>query len=155
MNSVPSWADDPVITRTADPDWADPPAQAPDKYRQAAEANLASNPMQQSQTSGFGGYAQRGGMGMVPWSDELRAAATVPAEMIRQGTFNPVEAYRYGKARENLAAEKVRENTAGAGGMAVEVAGSLATAGGVLGGGSRAGAAAIPFTKAKIPAPSS
>jgi hypothetical protein len=108
-----------------------------DKYRKAARADLA-----RPQPWGARGYTQRVGMG-IPWSDEIMAAAFTPVEMARQGTINPAEGYRYAKARENLAGEQTRENTAGVGGIAAEVAGGLATGAGVLGGGTRLGAATI------------
>jgi hypothetical protein len=109
----------------------------PDKYRAAAEADLA-RPM----PYGVQGYTQRIGMG-IPWSDEIMAAALTPIEMARQGTINPAEAYRYAKARENLSNERTRENTAGVGGTLAEIGGGLATGAGVLGTGTRAAAVTI------------
>src|SRR4051812_21433696 len=34
-------------------------------------------------------------------ADEILAGAMTPLEMIRRGTFNPAEGYRYAKARED------------------------------------------------------
>src|SRR6187455_775952 len=80
-----------------------------DKYRKAAEEDLA-----RPQPIGMGGYTQRAGMG-IPWSDEILAGALTPFEMARRGTIDPREGYAYAKARENLANERVRANTAGVG----------------------------------------
>jgi hypothetical protein len=136
MTSAPSWADAPVIAQATDPGWADPPAAPADKYRAAAEADLA-RPM----PYGVQGYTQRAGMG-IPWSDEIMAAGLAPIEAIRRGV-NPVEGYRYAKARENLSNERTRENTAGVGGVLAEIGGGLATGAGVLGSGTRAAAVTI------------
>src|SRR5881394_2893423 len=159
MADTPSWADDVVVTPTAPsgPAWADPaiattsPAAPLDKYQQAAieERNRlvkAGAPLPE-------GYTARAGMGAgLGWSDEILAGATAPLEMMKRGIIDPVEAYRYTKARENLAAQKTRENTAGGLGAAAEMLGGLSTGAGVLGAGTRATAAAIPFTRATVPA---
>jgi hypothetical protein len=79
----------------------------------------------------------------IPWSDEIMAAALTPIEMARRGTIDPREGYAYAKARENLAGERTRANTAGVGGTLAEVSGGLATGAGVLGSGTRLGAATI------------
>jgi hypothetical protein len=63
--------------------------------------------------------------------------------MIRRGTTDPAEAYRYAKTRENLQNEQTRANTPGALGVGAEVAGALATGAGVHGAGTRYGAAKI------------
>ena len=117
-----------------------------DKYRQAAEADLA-----RPQPWATQGYTQRAGMG-IPWSDEIAAAGMTPFEMIRRGTIDPREGYAYAKAREDLSNERTRENTAGVGGVLAEVSGGLGTASSVLGSGTRLGAARIPFTGKAIPA---
>ena len=90
---------------------------------------------------GMEGYTQRLGMG-IPWSDEIMAGMLTPIEMARQGV-GPAEAYRYAKERENAAGARTRANTEGVGGVAAEVAGSLATGAGLLGSGTRLGAASI------------
>jgi hypothetical protein len=108
-----------------------------DKYTKAAQTDLA-RPM----PYGMRGYTGRVGMG-IPWSDEIMAAAMTPIEMVRQGTTDPAEAYRYAKTRENLLNEQTRANTPGALGIGAEVAGGLATGAGVLGSGPRAAAATI------------
>jgi len=139
MTDAPSWADPPVAATATAPAWADPPVAPtapPDKYRIAAEADLA-----RPQPWGTQGYTQRAGMG-IPWSDEIMAAALAPIEAVRRGV-NPVEGYRYAKARENLSNERTRENTAGVGGTLAEIGGGLATGAGVLGSGTRAAAVTI------------
>ena len=108
-----------------------------DKYKKAAKKDLA-----RPQPWGTRGYTQRVGMG-IPWSDEIMAGLLTPIEMARRGTLDPREAYAYAKARENLAGEQTRKNTEGVGGIAAEVAGGLATGAGVLGSGTRLGAATI------------
>lgn len=119
------------------------PAAPPlDKYQQAAIVEYDRNPAIQGRTKGISGYTERIRMG-IPWSDEILAGnpLSIGAGMIERGTFNPAEAYRYNKARENLIGEKARENTPG--GAIAEVAGGLATGAGVLGSGTRLGAATI------------
>src|SRR4051812_32975127 len=83
----------------------DAPPAAPDKYQAAAVAERdkllkAGVPLSE-------GYTRRLGMGAgMGWLDEAMAAGSVPFEMIRQGTLNPAEAYRYTIARERLGNEK-------------------------------------------------
>ena len=108
-----------------------------DKYGEAAKADLA-----RPQPYGTRGYTSRVGMG-IPWSDEIMAGMTTPIEMVRRGTTDPAEAYRYAKARENLQNEQTRANTPGVLGVGAEIAGALATGAGVLGSGTRAGAVTI------------
>jgi len=119
---------------------AGPAAPVLDKYQQAAIAEYDRNPA----LKGLTGYTARVGMG-IPWSDELMAGnpLMLAEGMIRHGTFNPAEAYRYNKARENLLGQKTRENTAGLGGALSEATGALATGAGVLGSGTRAAAVTI------------
>ena len=149
MADAPSWADDIVTAPVAPAPWADPVAApvtslfapaasaAPlDKYQQAARDEYARNPALAKLT----GYTGRAGMG-IPWSDEIQAGLLTPFEMLRQGTLNPAEAYRYAKARENLIGAQTRENTAGVGGTLAELSGGLATGAGTLGSGTRAATA--------------
>lgn len=73
----------------------------------------------------------------------ILAGLETPLEMIRQGTFNPAEGYRYAKAREDLIMNKARENT-----------GALGTAAEMLGGGvSGAGLANAGVTAGRMLAP--
>jgi hypothetical protein len=55
-------------------------------------------------------------------ADEILAGAMTPLEMIRRGTLDPREAYKYAKAREDLTLEQQRESS-GMGGTAMEIAG--------------------------------
>ena len=110
---------------------------APDKYQRAAieereRLKAAGVPLQEGYTDRL---ARGAGIG---WADEVSAFGQIPFEMIRRGTINPVEAYRYNKAFQDLKNKKTDENTAGVLGGAVEVLGGLGSAGGVLGGGTRA-----------------
>lgn len=75
------------------------------------------------------------------WGDEIMAGAMTPLEMIRQRTLDPREAYRYGKAYQDLATERARAETTG--NTAAELAGGLVGGAGVLGAGTRYGAAKI------------
>lgn len=94
----------------------------PDKYQQAAIADRdqllkVGAPLSE-------GLTRRVVSGpMLGWLDELSAAGRAPAEMVRHGTFNPLEGYRYGKARENLATQAASENTGLTGDVAEGVSG--------------------------------
>ncbi len=57
-------------------------------------------------------------------ADEAIAGLLTPLEMIRQGTFNPAEAYRHAKAREDLILEDARKDN-GMAGTAAEIAGGV------------------------------
>ncbi len=57
-------------------------------------------------------------------SDEILAAAATPIEMIRRRTFNPVEAYNYAKAQQDLDLEEGRKR-AGVLGTGAEIAGGI------------------------------
>jgi hypothetical protein len=120
------------------------------KYQQAA---IADREALAKAGYGFGGegysgrLAQGAGLG---WADEINAAFGTPIYMARHGTLNPVEGYRYGKAAQDLTAQKIRESTAGPLGTALEIGGGLGTAGGVLAG-TRAATRTIPGTSVAIP----
>lgn len=60
--------------------------------------------------------------------DEIAAAALTPIEMIRQGTWNPAEAYRYAKASEDILQEEAKKAT-GVAGMGAEILGGAAMGG--------------------------
>lgn len=105
----------------------------PDPYRAYAQQLF-----QQIQAKGgdpSAGYAERAFHGATAgFSDELLAGASTPLEMIRQGTWNPAEGYRYSKAQQDLALEEADKkqgilgNVAEGAGMAVPL-GAAANAG--------------------------
>lgn len=102
----------------------------PDIYQQAALADFerqraAGVPVGESN------YARRMLQGMTfNAADEIIAAGLTPIEMIRRGTFNPAEGYRYAKAREDLEMERARK-TEGALGTMAEIAGGGFSGGGL------------------------
>lgn len=57
-------------------------------------------------------------------ADEIMAGLGTPVEMLKHGTFNPAEGYRYAKAREDMALENARKDT-GALGTAAEIGGGI------------------------------
>jgi len=57
-------------------------------------------------------------------ADEMLAGAMTPLEMIKRGTFNPAEGYRYAKAREDYELDEARKE-GGLLGPAAEVAGGV------------------------------
>jgi len=92
-----------------------------DQYRRAAREDL--------QRSGTGsGRLQRQIMQGLTFgaADEIIAGAMTPFEMVRRGTFNPVEGYNYAKAREDLALEQDRSRD-GLLGSVAEVGAGVAT----------------------------
>jgi hypothetical protein len=106
---------------------AAPAAPSLDKYQQAA-INERDALKAQGIDSGAG-YTRRLAQGAsFGLADEAVAAVMTPFEMIKRGTFNPVEGYNYAKARENLILNDARENT-GIGGAIAEGVGGLATGG--------------------------
>lgn len=89
-----------------------------DQYRRAAREDI--------QRSGSGtGRLQRQVMQGLTFgaADEIIAGAMTPFEMVRRGTFNPVEAYNYAKAREDIALEQDRSRDGVLGSVAEGVAG--------------------------------
>jgi hypothetical protein len=68
------------------------------------------------------------------FNDEMTAAALTPIEMIRQRTFNPAEAYRFAKAREDILQEEAKKAT-GVAGMGAEILGGAAMGGRLAQGG--------------------
>ena len=122
-----------------------------DKYQEAArkererilamQGNASVSPLPE-------GYTRRltQGIGM-NWTDEVMAGLMTAPETIKQGVtkgdWNPIEAYKYARARELGSLEASRENT-GIVGSGVEVLGGLATGGrAVVGALPAAGQAAI------------
>jgi hypothetical protein len=71
-------------------------------------------------------------------ADDLMAGAVTPLEMIKRRTWNPAEAYRYAKAREDLMTEDARKET-GILGTAAEVAGGVLSGSGLARAGITAG----------------
>lgn len=61
-------------------------------------------------------------------ADEALAGLSTPFEMIKRGTFNPAEGYRYAKARENLLLDEARKK-GGVLGTAAEIGGGVLTGG--------------------------
>ncbi len=76
-------------------------------------------------------------------ADEVLAGLSTPLEMIKRGTFDPREGYKYAKAREDRIIEDARANT-GVMGTAAEIAGGF---------GSGAGLANAGVTAARFLAP--
>jgi hypothetical protein len=70
--------------------------------------------------------------------DEIKAGIETPLEMYRRGTLNPLEAFNYAKARENLAIDDARRNT-GYAGTAAELVGGAAGGLGLVNSGVTAG----------------
>ncbi len=102
------------------------PTMPEDKYRQAAREDFA-----RQKAAGVPGspdvatLPERALHGATfGFLDELAAGASTPFEMIRRGTLNPAEAYRYNKAREDLRFENAR-NQQGALGTAAEIGGGV------------------------------
>lgn len=72
-------------------------------------------------------------------ADEALAGLNIPVEMIRRSTLNPVEAYNYAKARQDLELESARERGGGLG-TAAEFGGGVVSGGQLF----RAGATLAP-----------
>lgn len=89
-----------------------------DKYRAAAREDI------QRSGSGTGRFQRQVMQGLTfGAADEIIAGAMTPFEMVRRGTINPVEAYNYAKAREDLALEQDRSRDGVIGSVAEGVAG--------------------------------
>lgn len=113
------------------------PAEPPDKYQQAAtedRANLLENGV--NPDAGLARLAVQGAT--FNTADELLAAARTPFEMVKRGTFNPAEGYRYAKAQEDLALEQGRKNE-GLLGTAADIGGGILTGSGLARAGLTAG----------------
>src|SRR5574337_827421 len=99
-----------------------------DKYQQAAQSDYdaaqkagaptVANPLAAKFTNGRM-------LGALP---TVTAAMETPLEMIKRGTWNPVEGYNYAKAAEDLAMKKAGEQS-GWLGTGAEAAGGITTAG--------------------------
>lgn len=57
-------------------------------------------------------------------ADEILAGLQTPLEMVKRGTLDPRDGYKYAKAREDLIMDDARKNT-GVAGTAAEIAGGL------------------------------
>lgn len=113
-----------------------------DKYQQAAI-----DEQKQMKAAGIdtgAGLTRRLAHGATLGADNtILAAATTPLEMLKRGTFNPIEGYNYAKSREDQIMGDARKNT-----------GALGTAAEILGGGvSGAGLASGGLTAARFLAP--
>jgi hypothetical protein len=105
----------------------------PDQYQQAAIDEQASMKAKGIDTGA--GLTRRLAHGATLGADStLLAAATTPLEMIKRGTFNPVEGYNYAKAREDQIMGNARKNT-GIAGTAAEVLGGVVSGAGLASGG--------------------
>lgn len=67
-------------------------------------------------------------------ADDILAAMATPIEMFRRKTLNPVEAFKYAKAWEDIQLEEARKNT-GALGTAAEIGGGVMSGAGLARGG--------------------
>lgn len=104
-------------------------ATKPDKYKDAATEEY--DRLKQAGVPLSDGYTRRLVHGATLGADNtVLAALQTPMEMIRQGTFSPVEGYNYAKAREDLTMEKARQNT-GTLGAATEALGGAVAGGGL------------------------
>jgi hypothetical protein len=108
-------------------------APKPDKYQQAAideQADLKAKGIDPG-----AGLTRRLAHGATLGADNtILAAATTPLEMIKRGTFNPVEGYNYAKAREDQIMGDARKNT-GALGTGAEILGGVTSGAGLAKGG--------------------
>jgi hypothetical protein len=112
-------------------------APPPDKYQQAAIDEQAA--LKAAGGDEGAGFTRRLAHGATLGADStILAGLTTPLEMIKRGTFNPVEGYNYAKAREDKIMGDARENT-GALGTAAEVLGGGVSGAGLAQGGVTAG----------------
>jgi len=106
---------------------------APDKYQKAAideQVDLKAKGIDPG-----AGLTRRLAHGATLGADStILAAAMTPLEMIRRGTFSPVEGYNYAKAREDQIMGDARKNT-GVAGTAAEVLGGGVSGAGLANGG--------------------
>jgi len=105
----------------------------PDKYQQAAQEE------DKAIGGADAGFTRRLAHGATLGADTtVLAGLETPLEMIKRGTLNPAEAYKYAKAREDLIMNKSRENT-GLAGTLTEALGGGISAGGLANAGVTAG----------------
>lgn len=104
---------------------SNPDAPKLDKYQQAAVEER--NALNAKGIDTGAGLTRRLAQGATfNTADEIMAGLTTPLEMIKRGTFDPREGYKYAKAREDLILEEARKNT-GALGTAAEIGGGVGT----------------------------
>src|SRR6266404_7590340 len=83
---------------------------APDKYQQAAIDEQAA--LKAAGGNEGAGFTRRLTHGATLGADStILAGLETPLEMVKRGTFNPVEGYNYAKAREDQIMEDARKNT--------------------------------------------
>jgi hypothetical protein len=131
-----TWGIDAISPPTGSPSGASP---QPDKYRQAVRQEIDSLKAKGIPTGSSLQRLMVHGMTMNA-DDEVLAAFSTPIEMVRRGTWNPAEAYRYAKAREDVLLDDARREN-GWLGKAFESAGGI---------GSGAGLASKGFTAASL-----
>ena len=123
---------------------ADASAPAPDKYRQAALDDLATDKKLGISQTGLKNMILHGAtMGA---SNDILAALDTPVQMLAHGTINPVEAFKYAKAFQNAAYDQSKAETGGLGTAAELGSGVLSGTGIANAGGSfvKAGQALLP-----------
>jgi hypothetical protein len=124
---------DPTVAAQAAQKFLTSSAPKPDKYQQAAideQADLKAKGIDPG-----AGLTRRLAHGATLGADNtILAAATTPLEMIKRGTFNPIEGYNYAKAREDQIMGDARKNT-GALGTGAEILGGVTSGAGLARGG--------------------
>lgn len=124
---------DPTVAAQAAQKFMTSSAPKPDKYQQAAideQSDLKAKGIDPG-----AGLTRRLAHGATLGADNaILAAATTPLEMIKHGTFNPIEGYNYAKAREDQIMGDARKNT-GTLGTAAEVLGGVTSGAGLARGG--------------------
>lgn len=81
---------------------------------------------------GEAGYGRRIGQGMsLGFADEILAGMATPIEMVKRRTIDPVKAYQYAKAREDIQLEKARKEQGLGGNIAEGVGGLVGGVGGL------------------------
>lgn len=106
-----------------------PNSSPPDKYH--ADAINFINMMKEHGAPVEQGYADRIAHGATfGFSDELLAGAMTPLEMIKRGTTDPTEAYKYAKAYQDVLREDAQKRQGTLGNIA-EIAGSVGSGGGL------------------------
>jgi len=123
---------DPTVAAQAAQKFLASNAPKPDKYQQAAIDEQAS--LKAKGIDPGAGLTRRLAHGATLGADStILAAATTPLEMLKRGTFNPVEGYNYAKAREDQIMGDARKNT-GVVGTGAEIIGGGVTGAGLASG---------------------
>lgn len=106
----------------------------PDPYREAARKEIEELKARGVPVGG-GGMARLIAQGAtLNAADDILAGMSTPFEMVKRGTWDPREAYRHAKAREDIILEDARKN-AGMAGTAAEVLGGAGSGIGLARGG--------------------